>query len=125
MNATPQPDKTKRGTSADLAARIGALGQAKPAPAPERPAAPRKPPAARTGSRKRQPEPAPAEQDAPAAFYSERLSITTTAAQVQALRAARLADGIQATARLRAMIAAWQDDPKLRERINRLARDWQ
>lgn len=67
----------------------------------------------------------PAEQPRPAAFYGERLSITTTAAQIKALRAARLDDGIEVTARIRAMIALWQDDPKLRARVDRAAADWQ
>jgi hypothetical protein len=67
----------------------------------------------------------PAEQPRPPAHYGARLSITTTAAQVRALRAARLDDGIEATARIRAMIAAWQDDPELRARIDADARHWQ
>lgn len=67
----------------------------------------------------------PAEQPRPPAFYGERLSITTTAAQITALRAARVADGIEVTARIRAMIALWQDDPKLRARVDRAAHDWQ
>lgn len=127
MTGTPEPGKAaKPGAAADLAARIGALPQARPAAAASPPAAPRKPRTARKApAAATRPGPAPAEQARPAAFYGQRLSITTTADQVGALRAARLADGIQATARLRAMIAAWQGDPKLRERIDRMARDWQ
>jgi len=56
--------------------------------------------------------------------YSERLSITTTRAQIDALRRARLGDGIQATARLRAMIDLWMRDPELRDRIDAAAADW-
>lgn len=36
---------------------------------------------------------------------------------------ARLDDGIEVTTRLRAMITLWQDDPKLRARIDKLARE--
>lgn len=137
MTDTPAKG-TKRdgGKAADLAARLGALPQAKPATAAPTPADPGRQPSAAspratrpargvTGTRGKGRAGPPAEQDKPAAFYSERLSITTTAAQIQALRAARLADGIQATARLRAMIALWQDDPKIQARVDKLAGDWQ
>lgn len=130
MTGTPAKG-TKRdgGKAADLAARLGALPHAKPATETPTPASPKPSPArparSTTATRGKGRAGPPAEQERPAAFYSERLSITTTAAQIQALRAARLADGIQATARLRAMIALWQDDPKIRARIDKLAGDWQ
>ena len=38
------------------------------------------------------------------------------------LDAARLDDGIEVTARLRAMIQLWQSDPELRDRIDDLAK---
>jgi hypothetical protein len=38
------------------------------------------------------------------------------------LEAARLDDGIEVTARLRAMITLWQEDPQLRVRVDELAR---
>jgi hypothetical protein len=112
----------------DMAARMAALSAPEPAPAapePEPDRRPRRQRAARSGPRRRAAGRMPAEQVKPGAFYDCRLSITTTPAQVQALRAARLADGIQATARLRAMIDLWERDPKIRERIDKIARDWQ
>lgn len=133
MTSPPRPAGAKRGHPAadDLAARMGALPQTQPAAAARRPAAARKPPAApqdagkgrRPAKRPAAPA-APAEQAKPDPFYSERLSITTTIGQLSALRVARAADGIQATARLRAMIALWQDDPKVRARVDRAAKDW-
>ena len=39
------------------------------------------------------------------------------------LELARLDDGIEVTARLRAMITLWQEDPKLRARVDKRARD--
>jgi hypothetical protein len=39
----------------------------------------------------------------------------------RALKEARIGDGIQATARIRAMIGLWMDDEKIRARVDRLA----
>lgn len=58
-------------------------------------------------------------------FYGSRLALRTTARQVQALGAAHTRDGIRSAARIRAMIALWMDDPRLRARVDRVARDWQ
>jgi hypothetical protein len=118
----------KPGGGRDLAARLAA--QAASLPQPEPPASPSGPRARRkrsgapTAAGETHPAPMPREQSRPSSFYGERLSITTTEDQIRALRAARLADGIQATARIRAMIAIWQEDPRIRERIDRVARNW-
>ena len=61
----------------------------------------------------------------PPMFYGSRLALRTTAGQVQALSAAHTRDGIRSAARIRAMIALWMEDPRLRARIDRAARDWQ
>jgi hypothetical protein len=89
----------------DLAARMAALGARPPADA------------APTG------RPMPAEQTRSAA-YSSRLHITVTPGQAHALAQARVDDGIEVTARLRAMIALWEEDERLRRRIDKLARSW-
>ncbi|HET6751582.1 MAG TPA: hypothetical protein VFL71_20240 [Actinomycetes bacterium] len=92
------------GKGEDLAARMAALGARPPAATPA-------------------PEPMPAEQSRPAA-YSARLHLTTTREQARALAQARVDDGIEVTARVRAMIALWQQDERLRRRIDKLARSW-
>jgi hypothetical protein len=112
----------------NMAARMAALSPPEPPaaePEPEPSPRPRRRTRAATGARGQAAGQMPREQVRPGAFYDARLSITTTYAQVQALRAARLTDGIQATARLRAMISLWEDDPAYRERVNRLAERWQ
>jgi hypothetical protein len=64
----------------------------------------------------------PAEQGRPRAFYSARISHTTTPDQKRALDLARVEDGIEATARLRAMTQLWMEDERLRARVDKLAR---
>jgi hypothetical protein len=64
----------------------------------------------------------PAEQARPAALYSARISHTTTPEQKRALDMARVDDGIEATARLRAMTQLWIEDERLRARVDKLAR---
>jgi hypothetical protein len=49
--------------------------------------------------------------------------MTASEDMARALELARVDDGIEVTARLRAMITLWQDDPKLRARVDKLARD--
>ena len=78
---------------------------------------------ARLGSK---PEPAaagpmPAEQ-ATAKRWDARASLTLTAEMKRALDMARAIDGIPDTARIRAMISLWQDDERLRARVNKLAK---
>lgn len=55
--------------------------------------------------------------------WATRISMTTNPGMKRDLELARLDDGIEVTARLRAMITLWQEDPKLRARIDRRARD--
>lgn len=66
--------------------------------------------------------PMPAEQDKPEKFPA-RISMTATPDMKRDLELARLDDGIEVTARLRAMITLWQEDPKLRARIDKRAKD--
>jgi len=107
---------TKARTSAArqaLADRMAGLA-AQPAPAPARPARERP---ARKGAAM------PAEQPRPPAVYSARISLTTTPEMKRDLDMARVQDGVEATARIRAMISLWQDDPRLRAKIDKLARN--
>ncbi|MGW4954585.1 hypothetical protein [Streptomyces parvulus] len=67
----------------------------------------------------------PAEQDKPRALYSARITFTTTEQQRRALEAAKLEDRIDKTARLRAMVALWEQDERLRKRVDKLARTMQ
>lgn len=71
------------------------------------------------------PEPAPvlvpAEQERPDKWPA-RISLTASADMKRALDLARVDDGIEATARIRAMIALWQSDERLRARVDKLAR---
>lgn len=128
--------RPRKGPDPDLIARMATLG-AVPAPADteaaEEPApesepkpssatssAPRK-----TTSRKapaRQAHSAPAEQPRSVSF-TERINLTVTPDQNRSLDLARVDDGIDKTARLRAMIELWQEDERLRKRIDRRARD--
>jgi hypothetical protein len=64
----------------------------------------------------------PAEQTRPQAWPA-RISMTASTEMKRDLELARLDDGIEVTARLRAMITLWQDDAKLRARVDKLARD--
>jgi hypothetical protein len=66
--------------------------------------------------------PMPAEQDRPEKWPA-RISMTTSRQMKRDLEIARVDDGIEVTARLRAMIALWQEDPKLRARVDKLAKD--
>lgn len=65
--------------------------------------------------------PMPVEQDKPQAWPA-RISMTASTDMKRDLELARLDDGIEVTARLRAMITLWQEDPKLRARVDKLAR---
>jgi hypothetical protein len=64
----------------------------------------------------------PAEQPKPDKWPA-RISMTASPEMKRDLEVARLADGIEVTARLRALITLWQEDPKLRARVGKLARD--
>jgi len=151
--ATPedaQPKRRGRKGDPDLVARMAALGaqtgQATPKPVdrsarttrrsrpvtaasteadagttPTGEKAARRAPARRAPARP--PAAMPPEQPK-AVTYSERINLTTTPEQNRALAQARVDDGIDKTARLRAMIALWQQDERIRKRIDKLAREW-
>lgn len=55
--------------------------------------------------------------------WPARISMTASKEMKRELESARLDDGIEVTARLRAMISLWQADPELRARVDELARD--
>jgi glucose/arabinose dehydrogenase len=65
--------------------------------------------------------PMPAEQDKPDRWPA-RISMTASPEMKRALDLARLDDGIEVTARIRAMITLWQEDRRLRARVDKLAR---
>jgi hypothetical protein len=67
------------------------------------------------------PAPMPAEQAKPGK-WDARISMTASADMKRALELARVNDGIEATARLRAMITLWQSDAKHRAKVDQLAR---
>src|ERR1035441_2392838 len=101
-----------------LSARAtGLAAEPAPASARQRAAPQRKAPAVRKGAAM------PAEQPKPPAAYSARISLTTTPEMKRDLDMARVEDGVEATARIRAMISLWQDDPRLRARVDKLARN--
>jgi hypothetical protein len=54
--------------------------------------------------------------------WPARISMTASRDMKRQLEQARLDDGIEVTARLRAMITLWLDDPQLRARVDELAR---
>jgi len=67
------------------------------------------------------PAPMPAEQDKPDRWPA-RISMTASLEMKRALDLARLDDGIEVTARIRAMITLWQEDRRLRDRVDKLAK---
>lgn len=54
--------------------------------------------------------------------WPARISMTASREMKRDLEQARLDDGIEVTARLRAMITLWQSDPQLRARVDELSR---
>ena len=66
-------------------------------------------------------KPMPTEQARPARWEA-RMSLTLSPAAKRALDLATVDDGIERTARVRAMIQLWQTDPRLRARVDKLAR---
>lgn len=58
----------------------------------------------------------------PTEKWPARISMTASREMKRELEAARIDDGIEVTARLRAMISLWQSDPELRARVDELAR---
>ncbi len=71
------------------------------------------------GGEIRQPDSTPAK---PGEKWPARISMTASREMKRDLEAARLDDGIEVTARLRAMITLWQKDPALRVRVDELAK---
>jgi hypothetical protein len=65
----------------------------------------------------------PAETDG-RAKYPVRVPMQTNAEQKRALEQARVDDGIQATARLRAMVALWMTDDRIKAKVDKLAPSW-
>jgi hypothetical protein len=126
-DATTPRKKTTRDTQASMANAFAALAQTPAAPAPSVPAVPAAPRTPRTARTPRAaaaaPVPAamPATQARPPA-WDARLSLTLSQEMKRALDLARVADGIEGTARIRAMITLWQDDERLRNRIDKLAK---
>lgn len=51
----------------------------------------------------------------------KRITLTLPAEQKRWLAMARVDDEVETNARIRAMIQIWHDDPKFRERVDRLA----
>lgn len=123
---TRKPATTRRRTDAVTAPSDATRATSGRRKAPTSPPAADKPPTRKTAARKAAPAPRtpmPAEQPKPVT-YSARINLTTTPEQNRALDLARIEDGIDKTARLRAMIALWQQDERLRRRIDKMAQSW-
>jgi outer membrane biosynthesis protein TonB len=88
-----------------------------PAPAPPAPARP-EPTAAPAPSA---PQAAPADSPEPET-WDARMSMTLSRQMKRDLDLARTDDGIEGTARVRAMIRLWQQDERLRRRVDKLAK---
>jgi hypothetical protein len=56
--------------------------------------------------------------------FDARMSLTLAPDQKRLLDLARVDDGTEGTARIRAMIALYGYDPRVRKRIDRIARNW-
>jgi hypothetical protein len=125
-DATPPRKKSTRDTQAGMTNAFAALAATPPAAAPAAPpAAPRAPRPAPRAPRGAAPGAAPAvmpaTQPRPPA-WDARLSLTLSQEMKRALDLAKVEDGIEGTARIRAMITLWQDDERLRNRIDKLAK---
>lgn len=112
--------KASDARAAAIAEQMAGLAKAAPAPEPAK---------ARTTTRERKrpargrPAAAPMPAEAPRpARYDKRVPLMTTQEQHRALVLARAEDGIEATARLRALIQLWMEDDRLRARADKLAR---
>lgn len=60
----------------------------------------------------------------PGTRFDARMSLTLDPAQKRLLDLARVEDGIAANARIRALIALYGYDPRVRRRVDRTARKW-
>ena len=56
--------------------------------------------------------------------WDARMSLTLSKSMKRALDLARVEDGIDGTARIRAMIALWETDERLRRRVDKEARNY-
>ena len=123
MPATPEQDKPKsaRGKAADLTSAFGRLAAVPVAPEPGPEA---KPKAAASRTARRQPRGGAmaAEQDKDPQF-PKRLNLPLPEDMMKDLQRARLEDGTEATARIRAMIWCWQEDERFRARVDKKARE--
>lgn len=98
-----------RGASSDLADRMAGLTAQRVA-------------GKKSAGGRSAPAPMPATVAASGPAYPKRMTLPLTVEDHRALRVAHLDDGVEATARLRAMLALWQQDERLRARIDKLAR---
>jgi hypothetical protein len=64
----------------------------------------------------------PAEQDKPPSVWDARINLTLSREMKKALDLARAEDGLELTARIRAMITLWQEDERLARKVNDLAK---
>lgn len=121
------PERTRKGPDPDLVSRMAALG-ATAAPSKEKPASRSQARSAATDAPNQRPSAkksagmAPEQTKTPT--YSARIELTTTPEQNRALEEARIKDRISKTARIRALIALYQEDERLRRRVDRLALKW-
>jgi hypothetical protein len=126
--AKPTTKKSTRERAAGLQNAFAALS-AVPDTGPEEAAtpaarAPRQPRARKTAASARPARPAaamPAEQARPP-VWDARISLTLSKEMKRDLDVARAEDGLELTARIRAMITLWQEDERLRARVDKLAR---
>jgi hypothetical protein len=113
------PSKQQTAREAAMAA-MAAMVKPAAAPEPEAPA-PKRPARQRPARAQLTAAPMPAEQSKPPLF-EKRFTLPLTPEQWGALTDARRADGVEGTWRIRAMIALWQEDPKIRARVDKLAK---
>jgi hypothetical protein len=107
-----------RGKAADLASAFGRLAAVPAEPEPE----PERKPASRA-RRQPQRDPIPPPQQDKDAQFPKRLNLPLPEDMMKDLQRARLEDGTEATARIRAMIWYWQEDERFRARVDRKARE--
>lgn len=121
------PERSRKGPDPDPVSRMAALGatatpaKEKPTPRSQRRPATTDAPSQKPSTRKSAVM-APEQTKTPT--YSARIELTTTPEQNHALEEARIKDRISKTARIRALIALYQEDERLRRRVDRLALKW-
>jgi len=106
----------------DLGAAIGAeLGAEHDKPAPVQPPA-GQPEVGREQRPRRAARPRQEEEAPRTPAWDARMSLTLSKEMKRALDVARVDDGVEGTVRIRAMITLWQEDERLRRRIDKLAK---